>query len=131
MTTFIPYHQHFFMKAYSSETIKDPIKLKNILKKLVRHVGMRVATSPQAKYVKEEGNEGLTGSIGLNTSHASVHIWDNDGLVMFDLYSCTKFNTDKLLDFLKKEFNLDSNKLLLYKVMDRNSAESYNEGLFG
>jgi len=50
---------------------------------------MKVVAGPTSVYVNEPGNEGITGTVTLATSHASIHVWDNvkPAMFQFDLYS--------------------------------------------
>jgi len=80
-----------------------------LVKRLVDKVGMVVVAGPTSIYVNEPGNEGITGTITLATSHASIHIWDaaTPSLVQFDIYSCKEYNIDEVLNHLN-EFELQS-----------------------
>jgi S-adenosylmethionine/arginine decarboxylase-like enzyme len=97
---FVPYHQHLLVKAW----VETPPKEIEILNKwfvdLVQKVGMNVVAGPTSVYVNEPGNEGLTGTVTLATSHASVHIWDDTkpGMVQFDIYSCKYFALSDVLE---------------------------------
>ncbi len=90
---FIPNHLHLLVKGY----VKNPPQTENVLnewfKQLVNNVGMKVVAGPTSIYVNEPGNEGITGTVTLATSHASIHVWDrqNPAMFQFDLYSCSDF----------------------------------------
>ena len=96
---FVPYHQHLLVKCW----VKNPPKSEEILNKwfvdLVHTVGMVVVAGPTSVYVNEPGNEGLTGTVTLATSHSSIHIWDNLELpmVQFDIYSCKCFTLEEVM----------------------------------
>jgi S-adenosylmethionine/arginine decarboxylase-like enzyme len=64
---------------------------------------MVVVAGPTSVYVAEPGNEGITGTITLATSHAAIHIWDkpDPAFFQFDIYSCSEFSTDEVLDHFK------------------------------
>jgi S-adenosylmethionine/arginine decarboxylase-like enzyme len=70
---------------------------------LVHKVGMVVVGGPTSVYVDYPGNEGLTGTVTLATSHSSIHIWDNLELPMaqFDIYSCKCFTLEDVLEQFK------------------------------
>ena len=104
---FKPIHQHLLIKAYSNTPITDPAVCKQMLLGLVNLIEMKAVTEPQAVYIHEKGNEGLTCTINLATSHIAAHVWDKTGLLMMDVYSCTRFDTDKVMAFLTKRWDLD------------------------
>jgi len=100
---FKPYHQHLLMKIW----IQNPPKEVEVLNKwfvdLVHKVKMEVVAGPTSVYVDYPGNEGLTGTVTLATSHASIHIWDHykPAMAQFDIYSCKCFTLEDVLEQFK------------------------------
>lgn len=90
--TFTPIHKHLLVKTYVRSPIVDEEEGKKMLRDMVTAIGMKAVTEPQCVYVEDDGNEGLTGSINLATSHIAFHIWDRTGLMMLDVYSCKEFD---------------------------------------
>lgn len=101
---FVPLHQHLLIKATVNRPITKASEGKKLLTDLVELVGMVPVTKPQAVYIKEPGNLGLTGSINLATSHIAFHVWDETNMLMLDLYSCKSFDDTVVLDFVKERF---------------------------
>lgn len=101
---FVPNHLHLIVKGY----VKNPPSEVDVLNKwfieLVEKVRMVVVAGPTSVYVSEEGNEGLTGTVTLATSHASIHIWEKytPPMFQFDIYSCSCFTANEVLDHLDK-----------------------------
>lgn len=99
MEKFIPYHQHLLVKCW----VTNPPKKEELLNKwfnyLVQSVGMKVVAGPTSVYVSDPGNEGLTGTVTLATSHGSLHCWDQltPAMVQFDLYSCKEFTLEQVI----------------------------------
>jgi S-adenosylmethionine/arginine decarboxylase-like enzyme len=97
---FVPYHQHLLVKAW----VENPPKKVEVLNKwfvdLVHKVKMEVVAGPTSVYVDSPGNEGLTGTVTLATSHASIHIWDDvtPPMIQFDIYSCKYFTLSDVLE---------------------------------
>lgn len=106
---FIPDHQHLLVKGYAKNPPSDPGVLNDWFTRLVTKVRMKVVAGPTSVYVDEPGNEGLTGTVTLATSHSSIHIWEkySPPMFQFDLYSCTCFSVEEVIDHLK-EFDLIS-----------------------
>ena len=102
--------------------MKTPPKTEKILNifftQLVNTVGMKVVAGPTSVYVNEPGNEGITGTVTLATSHGSIHVWDktNPAMFQFDIYSCSEFTAEEVLEHLD-EFGLISCE---YIRIDRN-----------
>jgi len=121
---FIPNHLHLLVKGY----MKTPPKTEKILNifftQLVNTVGMKVVAGPTSVYVNEPGNEGITGTVTLATSHGSIHVWDNTNPAMFqfDLYSCCEFSPKVVLEELDSWFGLQS---ATYQFIDRNTDDFY------
>ena len=69
---FVPNHLHLLIKATCKNPATEVEQLNNWFKRLVEKVRMVVVAGPTSVYVHEEGNEGLTGTVTLATSHASI-----------------------------------------------------------
>jgi S-adenosylmethionine/arginine decarboxylase-like enzyme len=104
---FNPNHLHLIVRGYVLNPPKKEEVLDAWLTSLVNKVGMVVVAGPTSIYVDEPGNEGITGTITLATSHAAIHIWDANtpSLVQFDIYSCKEYSIETVLDHLN-EFGL-------------------------
>jgi S-adenosylmethionine/arginine decarboxylase-like enzyme len=83
---------------------------------------MVVVAGPTSVYVNELGNEGITGTVTLATSHASIHVWDaiHPSMFQFDLYSCSEFTPEQVLSHINEHFNLQS---ATWQFIDRNDME--------
>jgi S-adenosylmethionine/arginine decarboxylase-like enzyme len=117
---FVPYHQHLLVKAFCKSPIKSETDLNQWFKDLVKKVGMVVVAGPTSIYIDEDGNEGITGTVTLATSHASIHIWDalETPMLQFDIYSCKKYDIQTVID------HLDAMDLVSFDWMmiDRNNG---------
>jgi S-adenosylmethionine/arginine decarboxylase-like enzyme len=83
---------------------------------------MKVVAGPTSVYVDEPGNEGITGTVTLATSHASIHVWDAEkpAMFQFDLYSCSEYTPHQVLDHIDEWFGLES---ATWQFIDRNTDE--------
>jgi len=119
---FVPNHLHLLVKGY----IKTPPKTDKVLNiwftQLVNNVGMKVVAGPTSVYVDEPGNEGITGTVTLATSHASIHVWDAEkpAMFQFDLYSCSDYTPQQVLKHIDEWFGLES---ATWQFIDRNTDE--------
>ena len=98
---------------------KEEAQLNEFFEKLVEKVRMVVVAGPTSVYVNEPGNEGITGTVTLATSHASIHVWDAErpAMFQFDLYSCSEFTAEEVLEELDSWFKLESANWIM---LDRN-----------
>lgn len=117
---FKPNHLHFLVKGYVKNPPKHQEILNNWFKDLVEKVRMKVVAGPTSVYVHEPGNEGITGTVTLATSHASLHVWDSvePSMFQFDLYSCSEFTPEEVLDHINEHFGLVRAN---WSFIDRNS----------
>ena len=101
---------------------KEEAHLNEFFKKLVNKVRMVVVAGPTSVYVNEPGNEGITGTVTLATSHASIHVWDkeNPAMFQFDLYSCSDFKPNDVLNHIDDWFGLNEAH---WQFIDRNGNE--------
>jgi len=116
---FVPNHIHVLIKGYVKNPPRTEEHLNDWFRRLVERVRMVVVAGPTSVYVNEPGNEGLTGTVTLATSHASIHVWDNiePAMFQFDLYSCSEFTPQEVIEHLE-EFDLVSCE---YMFIDRNN----------
>ena len=119
---FIPNHLHLLVKGYIKTPPKEENLLNQWLTELVDKVGMKVVAGPTSVYVNEPGNEGITGTVTLATSHASIHVWDSEtpSMFQFDLYSCSNFTPKQVLDHIDENFGLTK---AFWQFIDRNGDE--------
>jgi len=71
---FVPNHIHVLIKGYVKNPPRKEEDLNDWFRRLVEKVRMVVVAGPTSVYVNEPGNEGLTGTVTLATSHASIHV---------------------------------------------------------
>jgi S-adenosylmethionine/arginine decarboxylase-like enzyme len=104
---FIPNHLHLIVKGTFKNPPKSEALLNEWFKRLVEKVRMVVVAGPTSIYVNEPGNEGITGTVTLATSHSSIHVWDqlDPAMFQFDIYSCSCFSAEEVLAHLD-EFGL-------------------------
>lgn len=117
---FIPNHLHLIVRGFVKNPPRDSELLNKWLIDLVTKVDMKVVAGPTSVYVDEEGNEGITGTITLATSHASIHVWDekSPSLVQFDIYSCKEYSIEAVL----AHFDLFDTVSYEWIFIDRNES---------
>ncbi|MCS7316823.1 MAG: S-adenosylmethionine decarboxylase [Candidatus Dojkabacteria bacterium] len=96
-------HKHFIVRAEIKNKTKNPLEINEWMRNLIKKIGMNILLGPFTAYEHSPGNRGSTSIVVLTTSHASLHIWDevDPGLLEFDLYSCSDFNINDVIEHLK------------------------------
>ena len=105
------------IRAEVSHPLTTEKDLKKWLRNLVKTIDMNIVGGPYAKYVTKEGNRGVTGVVMIETSHISIHIWDEErpSLVQCDVYSCATFSTAEVLH----QFRVMEPTKIEYMLLDR------------
>lgn len=115
-------HKHMIVNAVIANAPKEGSEkfIVEWLNELVKAVGMKVVIGPHAHYCQADGNNGITASVNIETSHASLHIWDKTvpPILRFDLYSCSDYDVNTVLNFIKGFDPLE----IEYMVIDRNDT---------
>ena len=120
-------HHHMLLSGYVRNAGVTVDELETWLTDLVYLIGMSVFISAKAKVCNTPGNEGISGGIGLETSHANIHFWDATSEVKFDLYSCQAYNVDDVIQHFQP-FDLFYHRTV---IIDRNTNRVISERSLG
>lgn len=115
-------NKHILVTGYISEAPGPEYvyTLQDWFNRLVEAVDMKVLIDPICVWCNDEGNEGVTGMVGITTSHSSIHFWSGEpSFYKFDLYSCKDFALESVAEMLKE---LGTYKFT-YTVVDRTDDE--------
>ena len=115
------YHIHLLITGKIRNTKVSEQELKEWFSNLVKLIDMEEFHEPIAKYDETVGNEGVTGIVLITTSHSSVHIWDENGLIQFDLYSCKEFDESVVISEIDRMFDFE---FLNTMTIDRNNFKN-------
>ena len=113
----MPEHKHLIIRAEVKHPITSEWELRKWLKNLVKIIDMKIVGGPYTAYVTKEGNRGITGVVMIETSHISIHIWDetSPALVQCDVYSCADFQRGEVIVHL----GMMHPKKIEYMMIDR------------
>lgn len=118
---FVPNHLHLLVRGHLKHPPFEPEVLNGFFEALVKRVRMKILYGPQSLYCHDLGNEGITGGVTLSTSHSSIHIWNlQEGLFQFDLYSCSQFAAEEVIDLINIYFGV---KGCDWVMIDRNERD--------
>ena len=95
-------HKHLLIKAEVQNPPKDEEQTISWMKKLINKINMNILAGPYSSRVSKKGNKGLSGVAIIDTSHISIHTWDekNPALIQLDVYSCKEFKKADVIDCL-------------------------------
>ena len=102
----MPVHNHLIIRAEVNRPLVTEKSVRKWLRNLVKKIAMNIIKGPYASYVSKEGNRGVTGIVMIETSHISIHVWDENtpALIQCDVYSCAEFSTNEVLaEFVSME----------------------------
>jgi S-adenosylmethionine/arginine decarboxylase-like enzyme len=114
-------HRHILVKASGlTDPPREVQRLSDWLVRLVAAVDMKVLMGPYTVRCETAGNEGCTGAIVIETSHASLHCWDtvSNPFLQMDLYSCAHFDSEAVINLIKEFFPCD----ISWMVIDRSDV---------
>lgn len=126
-------HKHILINAVVRNPPKegDEELVADWLRRLIAAVGMKIVIEPRVHYCKADENEGITASVNIETSHASLHVWDKlpQPLFRFDLYSCAEFDPEVVFGFVKEFDPWKIEHLLIdrndFMILEDNGCEFY------
>ena len=97
-------HKHLLVRAEVLDPPKDLKMMKKWTKNLIKDINMKILAGPYAKYCDVKGNRGLTCVTIIETSHITLHSWDekNPALVQLDVYSCKELDETIVFDYVYK-----------------------------
>ncbi len=125
-------HNHMILlgKAFISNPPRNDAIANEWLTSLVEKIGMNILMGPYSVDCMTLGNEGVTGVVVIETSHASFHCWHavERPYLMFDVYSCVDFEASTVLSHLDDFFQVDEANFML---IDRNGVPKVvSEGIY-
>lgn len=95
-------HKHLLIKAEVQSPPNTEAETISWMKQLINKIDMNILAGPYSTRVSKKGNKGLSGVAIIDTSHISIHTWDenNPALIQLDVYSCKEFKKADVIDCL-------------------------------
>jgi len=95
-------HKQLSVRAFVHNPIRTEEEVRQWLIDLVAAIDMKIMAGPFTVYAEEEINQGWTGVVVIEFSDASIHIWEREGLVEVDVFSCKDFDNNAVFEQVKK-----------------------------
>ena len=111
------------LRLHVTDPIKKVDECNKLIEELIRAINMKIVSGPHTVYIETPGNRGLSSVTIIETSHISVHIWDEQdpALIQLDVFSCKEFTKEQIVKFLKEKFDV---KDLEFLFLDRTDSIS-------
>ena len=95
-------HKHLLIRAEVQNPPKNEEETISWMRKLIKTINMNILAGPYSSQVSKKGNKGLSGVAIIDTSHISIHTWDEQepALIQLDVYSCKDFKKSNVIDCL-------------------------------
>ena len=95
-------HKHLLIRAEVQNPPKNEEETISWMRKLIKKIDMNILAGPYSSQVSKKGNKGLSGVAIIDTSHISIHTWDEQqpALIQLDVYSCKEFKKADVIDCL-------------------------------
>ncbi len=95
-------HKHLLIRAEVQNPPKNEEETISWMRKLIKTIDMNILAGPYSSQVSKKGNKGLSGVAIIDTSHISIHTWDEQepALIQLDVYSCKEFKKANVIDCL-------------------------------
>ena len=97
-------HKHLLIRAEVQNPPKNEEETISWMRKLIKTIDMNILAGPYSSQVSKKGNKGLSGVVIIDTSHISIHTWDEQqpALIQLDVYSCKEFKKADVIDCLEE-----------------------------
>ena len=114
-------HKHLIIRAEANKVPTDEEQLTEWMKEFISSIDMKILMGPYVKYCNMECNRGITGIAVIETSHITIHVWDepNPALMQIDVYSCAEFDPYKIAEKIKADFDVVK---IDYKYLNRETG---------
>ena len=95
-------HKHLLIRAEVQNPPKNEEETISWMRKLIKTIDMNILAGPYSSQVSKKGNKGLSGVAIIDTSHISIHTWDEQepALIQLDVYTCKEFKKSDVIDCL-------------------------------
>lgn len=112
-------HRHIMVNARVAR-IPSIDECRIWLDELVSLVEMNTLVPATCVPCTDTGNEGITGTVVISTSHAAFHYWSPESSeprrLSFCLYSCAPFDPKVVLDYIHEFWSTEDCR---YRLLDR------------
>lgn len=109
-------HNHLMINAETAFPITNKWQLRKFLKGIAETVGVHRVGGTRVRYSRRAGARGLIGSLMLDTSHISIHIFDEPtpAHVRIDVYTSNSMDVELTILKIVNDLKIDDIQWLHY-----------------
>lgn len=96
---------HLMLDCFGSKNLENFELVHSFLDELPGLIGMHKLAPPYVIKQNKPHDQGVTGVVILEESHASIHTFAQTGLITIDVYSCKGFDPKAVVEFVKQKFS--------------------------
>lgn len=106
------YGKHLLLEVITKDgkDLASVAKMKKFFKEIISRVGFTVVVKPEFYKFKPriKGDlSGVTGMCVVSESHISIHTWPETNYFAFDIFSCSDFDEDLVIEIIGEMFDVD------------------------
>lgn len=110
------YHIIFDAFGCDRNILDDEKIILNILLEIPPLIGMKILAGPNLVRDYTKSNPGITGFEIIDFSHVSIHTFTKTKEIYVDVFSCKKFNYEKVRKYLFKKLKVKPNQVETLEV---------------
>ena len=105
-------------KECNKKKLKDFCFIYKTLEKIPELLDMQIITRPYVISWLDKGSRipGISGFVIIAESHVSIHTYPETNKLFMDLFSCKAFDSELLINFVKKTFDI---KIIKKNILKR------------
>lgn len=110
------YHIIFDAIGCDRAVLNDEQKITELLVNVPKLVGMKILSGPNMVRDYDKDNLGISAFAIISFSHISIHTFTSSKEALVDIFSCKKFDFEKVRKYLYEFFKVDSSQVETLEV---------------
>ena len=110
------YHIIFDAFGVNRKLLNDEELVLKLLLEIPKLVNMKILAGPNLVRDHKTGNTGLTGFVIISFSHISIHTFSDSKECFVDIFSCIKFDYEKVRNYLYRKLKVKKSNVETLEV---------------
>ena len=127
------YGKHLLLEIITKDgkDLASVAKMKKFFEEIISRVGFTVVVKPEFYKFKPRIKvdlSGVTGMCVVSESHISIHTWPETNYFAFDIFSCSDFDEDLVIEIIGELFDVDK---MYLQIIGRGMKINFKKGRKG